>query len=133
MLREQGTSNTRILKYLNRENERYYRFVGQSEFDKIMSGERVSSDRPCRNGIQTDVTSNPEYDQIPTIGKYRIKFKDKPEFNIFSNNKDSQRIFENDYGQCTFLLKGGYSLADIEKIEFKTAPYSYETVWKSNN
>lgn len=105
---------------LGGERLRYYRYVGQEELQKLLSGSRITSSRPCHNGTLTDVTSNPNYGNIPTIGKYRLTFKDKPEFCPYPlGNERNSRILEHNLGNQEFYLRGGYDISDIEKIEQK--------------
>jgi len=108
------------------ERLRYYRYVGQEELQKLLNGGRVTSTRPCHNGNLTDVTSNPDYGKIPTLGKFRLTFKDKPEFCPYPlGNEKNSRILEHNLGNQEFYLKGGYDISDIEKIEQKTGQNSF--------
>lgn len=102
------------------ERLRYYRYVGSEELEKLLSGKRITSTRPCHNGCLTDVTSNPDYGEIPTLGKYRLSFKDKPEFCPYPiGNEKNSRILEHNLGNQEFYIRGGYDISDIEKIEQK--------------
>jgi len=101
---------------------RYYRYVGEEELRKLLSGQRVTSSRPCYDSYLTDVTSDPNYDKIPTLGKYRLTFKDKKEFSPYPlHNDKNSRITEHNLKNLEFYLRGGYDLSDIEKIEQKQA------------
>ncbi len=105
---------------LGGERLRYYRYVDESELQKLLSGEHITSTRPCHGGRLTDVTSNPNYSKIPTLGKYRLKFKNRDNFTPYPLNKESSsRIVEHNLGNEEFYLRGGYCLNDIEKIEQK--------------
>ena len=100
------------------ERQRFYRYVGKEELDKLLAGKRITSSRPCHGGNLTDVTSNPNYGKIPTIGKYRLSFKDKPEFSPYPLSLErNSRIIEHDLKDAEYYLRGGYDISDIEKIE----------------
>lgn len=102
------------------ERLRYYRYIDSKELEKLLSGKRITSTRPCHNGCLTDVTSNPDYGGIPTLGKYRLSFKDKPEFCPYPiGNEKNSRILEHNLGNQEFYIRGGYDISDIEKIEQK--------------
>lgn len=116
MLRKEGVSEKVIGQFLNNERPRMYRFIGREELEKLFKGEVVTSTRPCRNGVSTDITSNPDYGKIPREGKYRIAFKDIENFAPFSNEPDS-RVSIHSMKNEEYYLTGGYSLEDIEKIE----------------
>lgn len=112
---------------LGGERLRYYRYVGDDELQKLLSGRQVASSRPCHGGRLTDVTSDPNYGKIPTLGKYRLTFKDKPEFAPYPlGNEKNSRIIEHNLGNSEFYLCGGYSIDDIEKIEQKVGPNSFK-------
>lgn len=111
---------------LGGERQRYYRYVGNDELQRVLSGEHVTSSRPCHKGFLTDVTSDPNYCKIPTIGKYRLTFKDKAEFSPYPLGKDSNsRIIEHDLKDSEYYIRGGYDISDIEKIEQKADDGSF--------
>lgn len=111
---------------LGGERQRYYRYVGKDELQKLLSGEKVTSSRPCHGGNLTDVTSDPNYGKIPTIGKYRLTFKDKAEFSPYPLGKDkNSRIIEHDLKDSEYYLRGGYDISDVEKIERKAEDGSF--------
>lgn len=111
---------------LGGERLRYYRYVGKEELQKLLSGEKITSSRPCYGGRFTDVTSDPNYGLIPTMGKYRLTFKDKKEFAPYPlGNEKNSRIIEHNLGKSEFYLRGGYSLDDIEKIEQKVGKNTF--------
>ena len=111
------------------ERQRYYRYVGDEEFKKLLSGERITSSRPCHRGYLTDVTSNPDYGKIPTLGKYRLSFKDKPEFALFPPDKDTNsRIIEHNLKDAEYYIRGGYDISDIEKIEQKISTNVFKNI-----
>ncbi len=112
------------------ERQRFYRFVGDSELSELLSGKVVTSNRACYNGRNiTDVTTNPEYGKIPTIGKYRLSFKDKPEFAPYPLiNEKNSRIIEHDLKDAEYYLCGGYDISDIEKIEQKLNCTDYRNI-----
>ena len=108
------------------ERQRFYRYVGKDELQKLISGQRVTSSRPCHGGSLTDVTSDPNYGKIPTIGKYRLTFKDKAEFSPYPLGKDkNSRIIEHDLKDSEYYIRGGYDISDIEKIERKSEDGSF--------
>lgn len=112
---------------LGGERLRYYRYVGDDELQKLLSGRLITSSRPCHGGSLTDVTSDPNYGRIPTLGKYRLSFKDKPEFAPYPlGNEKNSRIIEHNLGNSEFYLRGGYSIDDIEKIEQKVGQNSFK-------
>lgn len=106
---------------LGGEKQRFYRYVGKEELDRLLAGEKITSHRLCHRGLLTDVTSDPNYAKIPTLGKYRLSFKDKPEFVPYPPTKASlkSRIQEHDLKDSEYYLYGGYDISDIEKIEKK--------------
>lgn len=111
---------------LGGERQRFYRYVGKDELQKLISGQRVTSSRPCHGGSLTDVTSDPNYGKIPTIGKYRLTFKDKAEFSPYPLGKDkNSRIIEHDLKDSEYYIRGGYDISDIEKIERKSEDGSF--------
>lgn len=111
---------------LGGERQRYYRYVGKDELQKLLSGQHVTSSRLCHHGNLTDVTSDPNYGKIPTIGKYRLTFKDKSEFSPYPLGKDkNSRIIEHDLKDSEYYLCGGYDISDIEKIEKKSEDGSF--------
>lgn len=117
MLRQDRVSEKVIQQFLNHERPRMYRFVGKEELDKLLKSETITSTRPCRNGILTDITSNPDYSKILREGKYRVKFKDMEDFAPFSLEPGTSRVSIHAMENEEYYLKGGYSLADVEKIE----------------
>lgn len=117
MLKKDGVSEKVILQFLNHERPRMYRFVGRDELDRLLKGEIVTSTRPCRNGVLTDITSNPDYSKILREGKYRVKFKDMEDFAPFSLEPGTSRVSIHAMENEEYYLQGGYSLADVEKIE----------------
>lgn len=136
LYRQDHVSDDEILKilkarlYHQKTGDRFYRFVGSEELNKVLSGKKVTSNRPCHNGVVTDVTTDPNYGGVPTLGKYRILFKDKPAFNPYSN--DTSRIASKEISKKEFHLLGGYSLDDVEKIEQKLADNGYKTIWTNS-
>lgn len=111
---------------LGGERQRYYRYVGKDELQKLLAGQKVTSSRPCHMGSLTDVTSDPNYGKIPTIGKYRLTFKDKADFSPYPLGKDkNSRIIEHDLKDSEYYLRGGYDISDIEKIEKKSEDGSF--------
>lgn len=109
---------------LGGERQRFYRYVGKDELQKLLTGQKVTSSRPCHGGHLTDVTSDPNYGKIPTIGKYRLTFKDKAEFSPYPLGKDkNSRIIEHDLKDSEYYIRGGYDISDIEKSKesLKTA------------
>lgn len=121
MYKQDGVSREVVDRVvLGGERLRYYRYVGEEELQKVLNGSRITSSRPCHNGNLTDVTSNPHYDRIPTMGKYRLTFKDKPEFAPYPlGNEKNSRILEHNLGNQEFYIRGGYDISDIEKVEQK--------------
>lgn len=120
MYEREGVSRDIVSRVVLRgEKQRFYRYVGEEELNKLLTCQRVTSNRPCHGGNLTDVTSNPNYGKIPTIGKYRLTFKDKPEFAPFPLTKDSlkSRIIEHDLKDSEYYIRGGYDISDIEKVE----------------
>lgn len=112
---------------LGGERLRYYRYVGKEELQKLLSGEKITSTRPCYGGKFTDVTSDPNYGLIPTMGKYRLTFKDKKEFAPYPLGEDANsRIIEHKLGNSEFYLRGGYTIDDIEKIEQKVGKNTFK-------
>lgn len=112
---------------LGGEKLRYYRYIGEEELQKLLSGQKITSSRPCHNGNLTDVTSDPNYGLIPTMGKFRLTFKDKKEFAPYPlGNEKNSRIIEHNLGNSEFYLCGGYSIDDIEKVEQKVGPNSFK-------
>lgn len=111
---------------LGGERQRFYRYVGKDELQKLLAGQKVTSSRPCHGGSLTDVTSDPNYGKIPTIGKYRLTFKDKAEFSPYPLGKDkNSRIIEHDLKDSEYYIRGGYDISDIEKIERKSEDGSF--------
>lgn len=111
---------------LGGERQRFYRYVGKDELQKLLTGQKVTSSRPCHGGSLTDVTSDPNYGKIPTIGKYRLTFKDKAEFSPYPLGKDkNSRIIEHDLKDSEYYIRGGYDISDIEKIERKSEDGSF--------
>lgn len=120
MYEQDGVSRDIVSRIvLGGEKQRFYRYVGKEELDKLLAGQRVTSHRACHNGSLTDVTSDPNYGKISTIGKYRLSFKDKPEFAPFPPTKGSlnSRIKEHNLKDSEYYLCGGYDISDIEKVE----------------
>lgn len=111
---------------LGGERQLFYRYVGKDELQKLLTGQKVTSSRPCHGGHLTDVTSDPNYGKIPTIGKYRLTFKDKAEFSPYPLGKDkNSRIIEHDLKDSEYYIRGGYDISDIEKIERKSEDGSF--------
>lgn len=126
MLREDGASEKVIQQFLKHERPRMYRFVGREELERLLKGETVKSTRPCHKGVLTDITSNPDYSKILREGKYRVKFKDMEDFAPFSLEPGTSRVDIHALENEEYYLKGGYSLADIEKIEaFSGGSYTH--------
>lgn len=122
MYEQDGVSRDVVSRIvLGGEKQRFYRYVGKEELDKLLAGEKIISHRPCHGGYRTDVTSDPNYGKIPTLGKYRLAFKDKPEFAPYPPTKESSksRIQEHNLKNSEYYLYGGYDISDIEKIERK--------------
>ncbi len=117
MLREDGASEKVIQQFLNHERPRMYRFIGRDELERVLKGETVKSTRPCHNGTLTDITSNPDYGKILKEGKYRVTFRDNEDFAPFSLEPATSRVSIHALKNEEYYLQGGYSLADIEKIE----------------
>ena len=128
MYEQEGVSRDVVSRVvLGGEKQRFYRYVGQEELDRLLAGEKITSNRPCHRGSLTDVTSDPNYGKIRTLGKYRLSFKDKPEFAPYPPTKASlkSRIQEHDLKDSEYYLCGGYDISDIEKIEKKMGDGSF--------
>ena len=116
--------------------QRYYRYVGKEELEKVLMGENVTSNRPCHEGYRTDVTSNPFYGEIPTIGKYRITFKEAENMDPFLPYKPNgsfskSRMNYHNISRNEYYLYGGYNIDDIEKIEKYYGGDSFELIYSS--
>ena len=119
MYEQDGVSRSFVDKYiLGGAKQRFYRYVGEEELALLLRGEKITSSRPCHKGALTDITTNPDYGKIPTIGKYRLTFKDKNEFAPFDRNTKS-RVIDHDIKDCEYYIVGGYDLSDVEKVEKK--------------
>ncbi len=96
-----------------------YRIIGKTEFDSLVSGVLIQSDRETHGGFRTDITTNPNYGKVGHLGKYRLTFKPKDKFDpVLRSDPDRPHTQPKNEAEREFHLYGGYTLADVAEVHF---------------
>ncbi len=95
-----------------------YRLIDEAELTRLLSGERVNSDRSTHGGFRTDITDNPNYAKVGREGKYRVTFKPKDKFDpVLRAEPNRPHTEEKNATEREYYLVGGYTLQDVARIE----------------